>query len=253
MNIVRVRNIAIGEGIPKICAPIVAPDREGILAEARRIAALPADLAEWRLDWFDGRFDLDEVRSLLSALREALGDMPLLTTFRTFAEGGACERTDPAHYEALVRCAADSGMTDLVDIELAAGDGFLADLIPLAHSRRAKVVISHHNFSRTPKLPDILDILGRMEERGGDILKIAVMPRCPEDVLTLLTATCQARSRFSQPVITMSMAGLGAVSRLSGEVFGSALTFGSAGQASAPGQLGVEELRRTLEMLHKSL
>ncbi|MBS6955025.1 MAG: type I 3-dehydroquinate dehydratase [Enterocloster asparagiformis] len=253
MNTVHVRNIAIGEGIPKICVPIVAPGQDAILAEARRIASLPADLAEWRLDWFDGRFDLDEIRGLLSGLREALGDMPLLATFRTFAEGGACEKTDSRRYERLVRCLADSGLADLVDVELAAGAGFLGDLIPRAHDRGVKVILSHHNFSHTPELPDLLGTLERMEQSGGDILKIAVMPRCPEDVLTLLSATCQAKKRFSRPVITMSMAGLGVISRLSGEVFGSALTFGSAGQASAPGQIGVAELRRTLELLHESL
>lgn len=44
-----------------------------------------------------------------------------------------------------------------------------------------------------------------------------------------------------RPIITMSMAGTGVISRLCGEVFGSALTFGAAGKASAPGQMGVNE------------
>ena len=69
----------------------------------------------------------------------------------------------------------------------------------------------------------------------------------------LLSATCRARRVLSQPVITMAMAGAGVVSRLSGEIFGSALTFGSASQASAPGQISVTELRQTLELLHRSL
>ncbi|GAA6296347.1 type I 3-dehydroquinate dehydratase [Enterocloster asparagiformis] len=253
MNTVHVRNITIGEGIPKICVPIVASSGDAILKEARRFAGLPADLVEWRLDWFDGRFDLDETRRLLAGLREALGDKPLLATFRTFAEGGACEKTGPGHYEALVRNTVDSGCADLVDVELAAGAGFLADLIPRAHDRGVKVILSHHNFSCTPELSAMLDTLERMEQSGGDILKIAVMPQSPEDVLTLLSATSQARARFTRPVVTMSMAGMGVISRLSGEVFGSALTFGSAGQASAPGQIGVEELRGMLELLHQNL
>ena len=54
-----------------------------------------------------------------------------------------------------------------------------------------------------------------------------------------------------QPVVTMSMGPKGAVSRLAGEVFGSAMTFGSTGVASAPGQVSVPELKMALEVLRQ--
>ena len=56
-----------------------------------------------------------------------------------------------------------------------------------------------------------------------------------------------------RPIITMSMAGTGVVSRLTGETFGSALTFGAASKVSAPGQIGVHELKQVLDIIHKSL
>jgi 3-dehydroquinate dehydratase-1 len=56
-----------------------------------------------------------------------------------------------------------------------------------------------------------------------------------------------------RPVVTMSMSPLGAVSRLVGEAFGSALTFGSAGPSSAPGQLPANELQTALDILHAAL
>ena len=106
MNTVHVRNITIGEGIPKICVPIVASSGDAILKEARRFAGLPADLVEWRLDWFDGRFDLDETRRLLAGLREALGDKRGIRRF-----GSACIPMD----EALCRTVLDfSGRPFLV-------------------------------------------------------------------------------------------------------------------------------------------
>ena len=80
------------------------------------------------------------------------------------------------------------------------------------------------------------------------------MPQSPDDVLTLLGATQEMVRRWAdRPVITMSMAPLGTVSRLCGEVFGSAMTFGTAGQASAPGQIPAEELRQVLDILHRAL
>ena len=93
-----------------------------------------------------------------------------------------------------------------------------------------------------------------MQELDVDLPKIAVMPKKKEDVLTLLAATEEMNRKYAdRPIITMSMAGDGVISRLCGEVFGSALTFGAAGQASAPGQIGVKELRQILTILHESV
>ena len=89
-----------------------------------------------------------------------------------------------------------------------------------------------------------------MQELGCDLAKYAVMPQCERDVLTLLDATLTMKEHYPDtPVITMSMGPLGAVSRISGELFGSALTFGTAGTASAPGQLPARTLSAFLQQL----
>ena len=89
---------------------------------------------------------------------------------------------------------------------------------------------------------------------GADIPKIAVMPRSKRDVLTLLSATEEMASDYAdRPIITMSMAGLGSISRLSCEVFGSCLTFGSGSMASAPGQIDAQELKEVLTSVHNAL
>ena len=92
--------------------------------------------------------------------------------------------------------------------------------------------------------------LRRAEELGGDILKTAVMPQSSRDVLDLLSATEEVSRTSERPVVTMAMGELGIISRLSGELFGSAMTFGTVGYASAPGQIGIEPLREVLEILH---
>ena len=53
-------------------------------------------------------------------------------------------------------------------------------------------------------------------------------------------------------MITMSMSRIGSISRIAGEAFGSAVTFGSIGQESAPGQLPVNKLEEMLEMVHQN-
>ena len=80
------------------------------------------------------------------------------------------------------------------------------------------------------------------------------LPTCRQDVLTLLSATLEMAETYAdRPIITMSMSGTGVISRLTGEFFGSALTFGAAAKASAPGQIPVSELETVLSQQTEKL
>ena len=112
MNTVKVRNKVLGEGIPKICVPIVGQTKEAILAEAENITKLPVDVVEWRIDWFDEVFDFAKLEDVLKDLRETLGDIPLLMTFRTSKEGGEKAIEDDIYADINIR-AAQTGLVDL--------------------------------------------------------------------------------------------------------------------------------------------
>lgn len=253
MNPVVVRNVKIGEGSPKICVPIVGVTKEEIIQEAESFEDIPVDVVEWRVDWFEHVFDIEKVKEVLKELRAALKETPLLFTFRTSKEGGE-KAIEPEAYAALNKAAAETGNVDLVDVEAFTGDEIVKDIIQAAHKAGVKVVASNHDFDKTPPQADIVGRLCKMQELGADIPKIAVMPQSKKDVITLLAATEEmTREHANRPIITMSMAGTGVVSRLCGEVFGSALTFGAAKKASAPGQMGVHDLETVLNLLHKSL
>lgn len=253
MKTVQVRNVVLGEGRPKICVPIVGVTEEEITEQAGMFAHIPADIAEWRVDWFEHADECEKAMKLLERLREILGDVPLLFTFRTAKEGGEKELA-PEDYIRLNREAAASGFVDLIDVELSAGDETVRELIREAHAGGVSAVVSNHDFAGTPTKEEIVSRLCKMQELGADLPKIAVMPGGAEDVLALLAATEEMHRLYAdRPFITMSMSGQGLISRLCGEVFGSALTFGSAGRASAPGQASVGELDRILELIHRSL
>lgn len=253
MNPVIVRNVKIGKGIPKICVPIVGVTKEDILNEAKTFNAIPVDVVEWRVDWFENVFDLEKVKDVLADLRATLKDTPILFTFRTSKEGGE-KAIEPAAYAELNKAIAQTGYVDLVDVEVFTGDEIVKDIIDAAHKAGVKVVASNHDFDKTPDKDDLIARLCKMQKLGADIPKIAVMPQNKKDVLTLLAATEEMyREHADRPIITMSMAGTGVISRLCGEVFGSALTFGAAKKASAPGQMNVDDLAQILSLLHKSL
>ncbi len=253
MNPVEVRNIKIGEGIPKICVPIVGKKREEIIAQAKAVASLPegsVDLAEWRADWFDDVMQEGYAEDVLGELRKALGEKPLLFTFRTAGEGGK-KTVSGEGYVRLIERAVQTGYVDLVDVELFMGDGTVKEIIKKAHDFGIKVIVSNHDFSSTPAREELLLRMEKMLALGADIPKIAVMPKSRGDVLTLLAATEEMTRRHAEcPVITMSMGETGVISRICGETFGSAVTFGSAGKESAPGQVGARDLHTVLGILH---
>ena len=252
-KIVEVRGVKIGEGIPKIIVPIVAKTTEEILAAAASFAGVRYDIVEWRVDWFDGVFDFAQVEDVLKDLRPALGDKPILFTFRTSKEGGE-KAIEADAYAELNKKAAATGLVDMVDVEAFTGDEIVKDIIAGAHAAGVKVVASNHDFFKTPDKDDIVGRLCKMQELGADIPKIAVMPQNKKDVLTLLAATEEmATDHADRPIITMSMAGTGLISRLCGEVFGSAATFGAVGKVSAPGQMDAKDLDTVLKLIDASM
>lgn len=253
MNTVKVRDIEIGAGTPKIIVPIIGKTKEEIIAEAKTFDSIPVDVVEWRVDWFEGVFDFAQVKDVLTDLRGVLGNTPILMTFRTSREGGEKAIDDKAYTELNLN-AAKSGLADLIDVEIFTGDAVVREIIDGAHAAGVKVVASNHDFHKTPAKSDIIYRLRKMQDMGADIPKIAVMPQSKRDVLTLLSATEEMVTDYAdRPIITMSMAGTGVISRLCGEVFGSSMTFGAAGKASAPGQMGVNDLNIVLGLLHNAL
>ena len=194
-----------------------------------------------------------KVEDVLKDLRTVLGNIPLLMTFRTSKEGGE-KAIETGDYVKLNQNAAKTGLIDLVDVEAFTGDEAVKAVVETAHANGVKVIASNHDFHKTPAKEEIVFRLRKMQDLGADIPKIAVMPQNKKDVLTLLAATEEMASEYAdRPIITMSMAGTGLISRLCGEVFGSALTFGAVGKASAPGQMNASDLREILTLIDKSI
>ncbi|MED4474673.1 MULTISPECIES: type I 3-dehydroquinate dehydratase [Bacillaceae] len=253
MTTVKVKNITIGEGMPKICVPIVGETVEKIVEEAEYLTTLEANVVEWRVDFFEQVEDINQVKEALKKIRKRLPQTPIIFTFRSLREGGQKE-ISTSYYMELNRIMVQTGQVDMIDVELFNDEKDVKHLIDVAHDHHVYVIISNHDFHKTPNKEEIVARLRKGQELGGDIPKIAVMPKNTADVLTLLDATREMKEHYAdRPIITMSMAGKGVISRLAGEIFGSALTFGAAKKASAPGQVAVNELKNTLSLLHKAL
>ncbi|MDD6212312.1 MAG: type I 3-dehydroquinate dehydratase [Clostridiales bacterium] len=253
MNTVKIRNLEVGAGNPKVIVPIVASTADGIVSQGKFLTAYTMDLVEWRVDFYEDVFDIPKVVETAAGLREALGEVPILFTFRTKKEGGEKD-IDMETYQQLNLALIASGHVDAVDVEVFSGDDVVNNICNAAHAAGKKVVASNHDFHGTPSKDDLLYRLRKMQDLGADIPKIAVMPQSIGDVVTLLDATQTMATKYAdRPIITMSMGSLGVITRIAGEAFGSSMTFGAVGQVSAPGQIPVEKLQAAMEILHNGI
>lgn len=246
-NIVRAGNLLIGDGLPKICVSVVESNHDDILKMAEVIYGSAADMAEWRVDFYKDFCDIDAVNKTLMGVKEILREKPLLFTFRTANEGGHRD-ISYEKYSALLKEAAVNA--DMADIEVYRSEN-ISELISFV-KKSAVVVGSYHDFNKTPETDEIVNRLKYMDSVGVDIPKIAVMPSCKIDVIRLMEASLKAVEMLKKPVITMSMAGMGLVSRVAAEITGSAVTFGCIGTPSAPGQIEVSTLKELIDVLHNN-
>lgn len=236
---------------PAVIVPLTAGGPAELAARIGELHGRPVDAVEWRIDLFTPiAQDTDDAAATtaewLETIAPSLPPVPLLVTFRTPAEGGAAPISEQAYLE-VVTAAAESGVADAVDVEYRHPAAPAA--LSAAHRAGVSVVASHHDFQGTPPAAEIVAHLRRMESMGADVAKIAVTPRRAADVITLLAATEERFRDAERPIVTMSMGALGAVTRLGGAAFGSAATFATLGEASAPGQLPLRHVRAALDAL----
>lgn len=251
---VTVRNLTIGEGKPKICVLVMGKSKEEVLNEAKKAVENSADLIEWRADRLTEReFDEDFHNEILSEMREIVGDMPIIYTFRTLLEGG--KEIENEKYKDLILSVANAGITDLIDVEIFSFKLKARDIIDEIHSfTDVKVIGSYHDFEGTPDTAELVYRLSVIDNCNADILKIATMPHKKKDVMRIMTATILTYTRPNpKPIISIAMGSMGRVTRLLGEFTGSSITFASIGKESAPGQMEINEVREILDRLDKVL
>ncbi|MDE0571834.1 type I 3-dehydroquinate dehydratase [Demequina sp. B12] len=229
---------------PAVIVPVLGASAGEVAEHCALVVAARPDVIEWRIDpLIAAGVPLEGCLAVAQDVAEAAGDIPVLVTLRTAAEGGLAD-VDNDYYQDVLVTVVEMMRPALIDVEMARAT---ADaVVAAAHASGVDVVGSRHHFDGTPAREEIVATLEDMAERGADVPKIAVMPHTPADAVTLLDATERASRSIGGPVITMSMGELGVVSRVAGGVFGSVATFAMVGQASAPGQVEINALRAAM-------
>ena len=236
------------KNIPGIVIPVMPAEPGAAAVLAGEAVKAGADLIEYRADSLYRNCGVSESMGAFRAVCAAAGKVPVLYTLRTKAQGG-CADTDGPAYEAAVREAVLLGCADYVDIEYSQPSA--GSLLEYARGHGMKVILSEHSFSGTPSSADLTEIFVNMEKMGADLAKCACMPLCVRDADRMLAVSARASRMLKIPIAAISMGETGRDSRLSGEIYGSSITFGCLpGEMSAPGQMEAGKLRRELERVH---
>ncbi len=225
----------------RICVSIGAENETAVQAAIAPVLPL-VDVIEIRLDCMrDPRVD----RFIKSV------NAPVLVTNRPAWEGGQWNEGEQERIELL--CQALEWGAAYVDIELLATPEFRQQVLDQAARSGAKVILSSHDFQATPSQEILEDRLTQMMASGADVGKIVVTAHGPEDCLRILTLQEKALTE-NFPLSAFAMGGAGAISRLATLYLGGFMTYAalSPEQATAPGQLSVQELHAMLPILERN-
>ncbi|MBN1134575.1 MAG: type I 3-dehydroquinate dehydratase [Methanosarcinaceae archaeon] len=221
-------------------AAIVAVIGDNPVETAKTAKELGADVLEIRIDLLDIK-DLEDAIHIIEKIKSTT-NLPCIVTNRLKTEGGRWVGSEESRIELLIGVLP---FVDAVDIELSTDRIMLELVVAKAMNSENTVIISSHDFAATPTVVEMKEILDKSLKLGADIVKLAMMPNSRQDVLNLLQATLNAHA----PVCTISMGNMGKNTRIVAPFYGSVLTYGSVHNAVAPGQLRVDEIKTTLEML----
>ncbi len=133
-------------------------------------------------------------------------------------------------------------LIDAIDIEI--DTEINREVIGLSTGKT--VIVSEHDFEKTPDEKGLENIVVTAKSLGADIIKIAVMAHSRADVTRLLqfTDTCP------ENLVAISMGEVGTISRIAAPLFGSLFTYAFGTDAVAPGQLSLEETVEELKRFY---
>ena len=238
----------LGGEQPVICSPLVGKNLKVIKAEAKTVKALNPDMVEVRADYWDFIEDTDKAIEALQAIRNIIGDTPILLTVRVAEERGFKKVGQKPKFDFYKKAAALK-LPNLIDVELVYGADTIKNLKKDLNG--VPVVVAYHDLKGTPSSEEIANILKKEIDAGGDVAKIVVKPNSQADVLRFLNGTLEFRTKNpAYPVIASASGQEGRITRLAGGLFGIDLTFASGVKGSNPWLMPVQTVQEINKVIY---
>lgn len=265
MKPLKIKDIVLEPGRPKIAIPISGRNFDEIAEQCEEAVNGPCDIIEWRADYFLNTIEsLDEsvekmkvhpeIIRILDEIDYIAEGRPVIFTVRGGTQGGEKPISRKSAYD-LARIAAQSKLVTIVDMDFFEENGTfnlqeMLEQIEAIHEYGVKVILSYHNFRKTVSREAIVSMVKQMRNMGADICKIAVTTETKEEGVDLVKTTAAVTEGNQGPVIILAMGEEGKITRVAGGEYGSCITYASGTKATAPGQMSAEHLSELLDKFY---
>ena len=223
-----------------ICVAIAVPDSNSAIAAVKPLEN-DIDVVEIRLD----AMQQISIPELCKGINR-----PLLFTNRPKWEGGLCSTPEEKRLELLLQAVQQQAA--FVDLELRTPLQYRTQLLDEIRDSQSRLIISYHDFEKTPDPAALLTVLQQQIDSGAHIGKIVTMAHSHLDVLQVLHLQCEAQKQ-NFPLIAFCMGEEGKLSRIITLLLGGFMTYAALDeqQATAPGQLTISQLKEAIDKLSR--
>ena len=218
----------------KTCVSIAEKTSHKI-KQSLKIALKKSDYVEIRFDFLR----TDEIPKTLEIIKEDI--KKVVCTLRPKSEGGKFEGIEEERI-AILKLIAEYNPF-LLDVEFNTIKKN-KELVKYLNSTKTKLLISWHDFKKTPKFSELRSIMNQMTKFSQNV-KIVTTARSVDDSTRIL----QLYSKNGKSnLIAFAMGDNGRISRILCLYLGSPYTYVSLGKPIAPGQFSVDEVKKIISL-----
>lgn len=214
---------------PRICVSVKADDLERVRRAIVSSQRLGASLVELRLDYAREE-DHEKIIEIVEKSK-----MGIVATIRPFYDGGAYRGSEEERLRLFEKTL--EAPFKYVDVEYGSEIG--GSVIRLARRKGVGVILSHHDWDKTPELNTLRKMFSGMREKDADLYKIVTTVTSPVEEAVLLFFLKNAKSN---KLICFGMGEKGLATRILSPLLGGFMTYASYNEALAPGQATLREM-----------
>ena len=218
----------------KTCVSI-AEKSPSKLKKTLKIALKKSDYVEIRLDFLKP----ENIPIVLEELKNNLSRS--VCTLRPKNEGGKFEGNEKERISILKLIAEYNPF--LLDVEFSTVKKN-KDLAKYLKSTKTNLLISEHDFKKTPKLSELKSKINQMSKFSSNV-KIVTNAKSTDDATRVLELYSK-KGKIN--LIAFAMGDSGRISRILSLYLGSPYTYVSLGKPVAPGQFSVDEVKKIIQL-----
>ncbi|MDP4008523.1 MAG: type I 3-dehydroquinate dehydratase [Candidatus Peregrinibacteria bacterium] len=226
-----------------VCVPIRCTTFEEVVNSAKKSLLEGADMVEVWLDSLPFTYDVSRKDQKLLNELFSLIDLPILCVNKGDIEHGSFDGSEEARVGLL--CKAVIAGVDFVDIGIHTSKDLVQNLKNVIEENGGitQIIISYHNFEKTPLFDELKAVVQTADELGADIIKISTYATEESDN-DVIFAMLDLIHKEGKKGIGVCMGENGARSRIDSHNHGSQWTYAALDEDSktATGQITINEL-----------